>query len=177
LIGPRARDGYTGAGPGSGGRPREGHVSAKVRVGIVGATVTPGGSGWGANAHVPALRSLPEYELKAVCTAPQGTARASAAAFGAELAFSDFGQMVAHPDVDLIAVVVRVPGHRDLVVRALEAGKQVFCEWPLGATVAEAEEMAGLAAARSLRTAVGLQARSDAALMYARELVAQGYVG
>jgi predicted dehydrogenase len=41
----------------------------KVRVGIVGATVTPGGSGWGANAHVPALRALPEYELKAVCTA------------------------------------------------------------------------------------------------------------
>ena len=35
-------------------------MTGKIRVGIVGATVTPGGSGWGANAHVPALRSLPE---------------------------------------------------------------------------------------------------------------------
>src|SRR2546425_2369330 len=152
-------------------------MAARIRVGIVGATVTPGGSGWGANAHVPALHSLPEYELKAVCTAHEATARASAAAFGAELAFHNFDEMVAHPDVDLVAVVVRVPKHHDLVVRALEAGKAVFCEWPLGATLAEAEAMANLASARGLRTAVGLQARSDPTMMYARELVQQGYVG
>lgn len=152
-------------------------MPAKIRVGIVGATVTPGGSGWGANAHVPALHALPDYELKAVCTAHEATATASAAAFGAEHAFHDFDAMVTHPDVDLVAVVVRVPGHRDLVLRALEAGKAVYCEWPLGATLAEAEEMAGLAGARGLPTAVGLQARSDPTLMYARELVRQGYIG
>jgi predicted dehydrogenase len=119
------------------------------------------------------LKALPQYELKAVCTAHAETARASAAAFGAELAFHNFDEMVAHPDVDLVAVVVRVPGHRELVVRALQAGKAVFCEWPLGATLAEAEGMANLASSRGLRTAVGLQARSDPALMYARELVQQ----
>src|SRR4051794_29959210 len=108
-------------------------MAAKIRVGIVGATVTPGGSGWGANAHVPALNALPDYMLKAVCTAHAETASASAAAFGAELAFHNFDDMVAHPDIDLVAVVVRVPGHHGLVVRALEAGKDVFCEWPLGA--------------------------------------------
>src|SRR5262245_32270234 len=56
--------------------PQEESVAARIRVGIVGATVTPGGSGWGANAHVPALRALPEYELKAVCTAHAETAAA-----------------------------------------------------------------------------------------------------
>ena len=152
-------------------------MAEKMRVGIVGATVTPGGSGWGANAHVPALRALPEYELKAVCTAHQETAQASAAAFGAELAFHDFQQMVVHPEIDLVAVVVRVPGHRDLVVRALEAGKAVFCEWPLGADLAEAESMAHLAGARALPTAVGLQGRSDPALRYARDLIQDGYLG
>src|SRR5579859_6574407 len=110
-------------------------MPAKLRVGIVGATVTVGGSGWGAHAHVPALNALPDYELKAVCTAHAETARASAAAFGAELAFNNFEDMVARPDIDLMTVVVRVPGHRALVVRALEAGKAVFCEWPLGATL------------------------------------------
>jgi predicted dehydrogenase len=152
-------------------------MAARIRVGVVGATVTVGGSGWGANAHVPALRTLPEYELKAVCTAHEETARASAAAFGAELAFSNFDEMVGHPDVDLVVVCVRVPGHHELVMGALRAGKAVFCEWPLGANVAQAEEMANLAAERSLRTAVGLQARSDATLMYARELVQQGHIG
>src|SRR3954465_14849583 len=86
-------------------------MAAKIRVGIVGATVTPGGSGWGANAPVPPLRTLPDFTLKAVCTAHEATAQASAAAFGAELAFHDYAAMVAHPDIDLVAVVVRVPGH------------------------------------------------------------------
>jgi predicted dehydrogenase len=152
-------------------------MATKIRVGIVGATVTPGGSGWGANAHVPALRALPEYELKAICTAHAETASASAAAFGAALAFHDFEAMLAHPDIDLVAVVVRVPGHHRLVMRALEAGKAVFCEWPLGASLAEAEAMANLAGACSATTAVGLQARSDPTFMYARELVQQGSIG
>ena len=63
-----------------------GHIYLPGRVGIVGATVTQGGSGWGANAHVPALKALPDFELKAICTAHADTAEASRAAFGAELA-------------------------------------------------------------------------------------------
>jgi predicted dehydrogenase len=152
-------------------------MADRIRVGIVGATVTPGGSGWGASAHVPALRALPGYELKAVCTAHDETARASAEKFGAELAFSNFEHMLARPDIDLVVVCVRVPGHHALVMQALEAGKAVFCEWPLGATLAEAEEMASLAARASLKTAVGLQARSNPAVVHARDLVQQGFVG
>jgi predicted dehydrogenase len=152
-------------------------MGTKIRVGIVGATVTPGGSGWGAHAHVPALHALPEYELTAVCTAHEDTATASAAAFGAKLAFHNFDDLLGHADVDLVVVAVRVPRHHDLVMRALQAGRAVFCEWPLGANVAEAEQMANLAAEHSLRTAVGLQARSDPTLMYARELVEQGHIG
>jgi len=149
----------------------------KIRVGIVGATVTQGGSGWGANAHVPALKALPQYELKAVCTSHEDTAKASAAAFGAERGFHRFSDMAAHPEVDLVVVCVRVPGHRDLVMAGLQAGKPVFCEWPLGANLKEAEEMAELARQRSLKTIVGLQARSDPAILYARDLVQQGYIG
>ena len=148
-----------------------------IRVGIVGATVTQGGSSWGQNAHVPALKALPGYELKAVCTAHEDTAKASAAAFGAERAFHRFSDMAAHPDIDLIVVCVRVPGHRDLVMAGLHAGKAVLCEWPLGRTLAEAEEMAGLARQRALKTMVGLQARSAPAILYARDLVQAGDIG
>ena len=152
-------------------------MTGKIRVGIVGATVTQGGSGWGANAHVPALKALPGYELTAVCTAHEDTAKASAAAFGAQHAFQRFSDMAAHPDVDLLVVCVRVPGHRELVVAGLQAGKPVFCEWPLGKSLAEAEEMAALARDRALPTIVGLQGRSDPTLLYARDLIKQGYIG
>ena len=42
---------------------------------------------------------------------------------------------------------------------ALEAGKDVFVEWPLGNGLKEAEEMAALAKAKGVKTAMGLQAR------------------
>src|ERR671935_1887259 len=106
------RDSCTLSDPGE----SEAQMADKIRVGIVGATVTQGGSGWGANAHVPALKALPGYELKAVCTAHEETAKASAAAFGAERGFHRFADMAAHPEIDLVVVCVRVPGHHALVM-------------------------------------------------------------
>jgi predicted dehydrogenase len=126
---------------------------------------------------VPALRSLADYEIRAVCTAHPETAEASREAFGAEMAFHNFDDMVARPDIDLVTVVVRAPKHYELVMKALEAGKPVYCEWPLAVSVDEAEAMASLAAQKGVRTAVGLQSRSDPAVMYAKELVEQGFVG
>jgi hypothetical protein len=148
-----------------------------IRTGIVGATVTQGGSGWGANAHVPALHLLPDYTLQAVCTAHEDTAQASKAKFDAVYAFHDIDAMAQHPEIDLVVVCVRVPGHKHLVMASLHANKAVFCEWPLGATLAEAQEMATFAKAHGLKTMVGLQARSDPTLMYARDLIHEGYIG
>jgi predicted dehydrogenase len=59
----------------------------------------------------------------------------------------------------------------------LKAKKAVLCEWPLGATLAEAQEMASFAKEQGVKTIVGLQARSDPTLMYARDLINQGYIG
>ena len=53
----------------------------------------------------------------------------------------------------------------------------MLCEWPLGANLAEAEEMAGLARQRSVKTVVGLQARSDPTILCAADLVKEGYIG
>ena len=60
---------------------------------------------------------------------------------------------------------------------ALEAGKHVYCEWPLGRTTAEAVELSALAKAGGLVTAVGLQARVNPVLMHMKEQVEAGFVG
>lgn len=147
---------------------------ARLRVGVVGANVR---RGWSRKSHVPALLALPEYELAAVCTSTRESAADSAAAFGAARAYSDYRELVADPTLDLVTVSVRVPLHRKIVLAALGAGKHVYCEWPLGATTAEAEEMCALATAADRRTMVGLQARGDPTLLRLKELVAEGYVG
>jgi predicted dehydrogenase len=53
----------------------------------------------------------------------------------------------------------------------------VFCEWPLGNGLAEAEELAAVAEAQGVRTFVGLQARAAPPVRYVRDLIAGGYVG
>ena len=79
--------------------------------------------------------------------------------------------------VEAALVAVRVPAHYKITMAALEAGKHVYCEWPLGANTAEAEAMLALARLKNVRTMVGLQRRASPAYGYMRELVQQGYVG
>jgi len=146
----------------------------KIRLGIIGANVH---RGWAPRAHLPAIVASPEFELTAVCTTRQESAEESRAKFGARMAFDDYRKMLAHPDIDAVAVVLRVPSHYEPTMAALNAGKHVYTEWPLGRTTAEAEEMAKLAKANGVRNMVGLQARAAPAIMYARELVESGYLG
>jgi predicted dehydrogenase len=149
-------------------------MAEKLRLGLIGASVK---GTWSARSHLPALRASSDVELAAVCTTRADSAEAARSAWGARLAFDDWHKMVASPEIDAVAVVVRVPSHYAPTKAALEAGKHVYCEWPLGRTTSEAIELAALAKAQGLTTAVGLQARVNPALMHMKELVAAGYVG
>ena len=143
-----------------------------LRVGMIGA-----GGRWGPRAHVPALTGLAEAQLFAVCTAHADTAQAAADKFGVKRAYGSDTALHADKEVEAALVAVRVPAHYALTKTALEAGKHVYCEWPLGATTQEAEELAALAKQKNLRTMVGLQRRASPAFLYMRELIEQGYVG
>jgi predicted dehydrogenase len=146
----------------------------KVRVGIIGATPN---RGFASIAHIPALQALPEVELVAVCTTRQESADAAARHFNIPLAFSDPDALARHPDVDLVTVCVKVPDHYRPVMAAIEAGKHVYCEWPLGRDTNEAIRMHDAAERKGVRHAVGLQGQVSPAINYARDLIAQGYVG
>ena len=149
-------------------------MTDKIRVGIIGANAN---YGWSKRAHLPALLGMPDFELTAVCTSRPETAEESKSFYGAKLAFHDYTEMSNHPDVDLVVVSVSVPAHYGMVTAGLQAGKHVFCEWPLGANTSEALELADLARQKGVRTLIGLQARGGPALLRLKELVAEGYVG
>jgi predicted dehydrogenase len=146
----------------------------RIALGIVGASAS---YGWGMRAHLPAFLALPEYDLAAVCTTRQETAEESAKAYGARKCYWDFREMVADPEIDVVDVCVRAPSHYEVAMAALEAGKHVFCEWPLGANSAQADEMASLAEAKGVRTMVGLQSRYAPSFQRFRQLVQEGYLG
>ncbi|TCK30753.1 putative dehydrogenase [Ancylobacter aquaticus] len=147
-------------------------TAEKFRVGIIGADTS---ASWAGASHIPALHAQPGLMLAAVATRREETAKAAAAAFGAERWFADPYALIHDASIDLVTVAVKVPAHRPLVLAALAAGKAVYCESPLGASLAETEEMA--AAAGSLHTAIGLQGRHNPAVRRAAELVASGRLG
>jgi len=144
----------------------------EIRIGIVGANAN---KSWAKVSHVPAINGLPGLKLAAVATRNEQSARDAAEAFGADRWCSDPFAMIADDDIDIITIAVKVPAHRELVLAALQAGKAVFCEAPLGRTVAESEEMAS--AGGALHTAIGLQGRLNPAVRRAAQLISSGKIG
>lgn len=147
----------------------------RFRVGIVG--LKPD-RGWAVRAHVPALRALSEtFEIVGVANTSRASAEEAAAASGIPRAFADAAELVAAPEVDIVSVTMKVPHHLEVVKAAIGAGKHVYCEWPLGNGLAEAEEMAALVRAKGVLGVVGTQAPLAPEIAYLKHLIADGFVG
>jgi predicted dehydrogenase len=150
-------------------------MANRIRVGIVG--LKPDVS-WAARAHIPALRKLPDlFEITGVANTSLASAETAADTFGIPRAFGDVTALAESPDVDVVAVTVRVPYHLELVKAAVDAGKHVYCEWPLGNGLAEAETMAKMVRDKGVIGVAGTQARVAPEILYLRKLVQDGYVG
>jgi predicted dehydrogenase len=150
-------------------------MKKRFRVGIIGLSTA---RGWGTTAHIPALRALSDvFEIAGVANTSLASAKSAAAAFDIPRAFENVAELVTSPDIDVVVVTVKVPHHREVVTAALNAGKSVYCEWPLGNGLAEAIELARLADQRRALAVVGTQAIASPEVQFVRKIVAAGYVG
>src|SRR2546426_6393536 len=147
----------------------------KIRVGIIGANPD---RGWAAQVHIPALKSLSDdFEITALSTSRRESALAASKLCGVPVALDNHKALVNSAAVDLVAITVKVPYPLELATAAHEAGKAVYCEWPLGNGLKEAHTLAALAKKKNVLAVAGLQARSAPAVAYVRDLIKQGYVG
>src|SRR5947208_16450107 len=95
----------------------------RIRVGIIGANPD---RGWAAQAHIPALKSLPDdFEITALSTSRRESADAARKLLGVPLAFDNHQDLVSSGAVDVVAVTVKVPHHLELAAAPLHAGKAV----------------------------------------------------
>jgi len=144
-----------------------------LRVGVIGANAK---SGWARESHIPALQGLSGLELVAVATSTRDTADEAANAYGVR-AYDNGLDLARSPDVDIVTVATRVPDHRDMILAALESGKHVYSEWPLGAGERETEDLCKAADAANVHTAIGLQLRGSPTVKRARDLLEGGAIG
>src|SRR5438874_11760383 len=150
------------------------HGAQRIRVGIIGGNSD---RGWAAQAHIPALTSISDdFEITALSTTRRESADAASKLFGVPVAFANHRELVNSPAVDVVAVTVKVPYHLELATAGLSAGKAVYCEWPLGNGLKEAETLAALAKKKGALAVAGLQARSAPSVAYVHDMIKQGYV-
>lgn len=146
-----------------------------IRVGFIG--LNPD-SHWASMAHIPALQSLSDkFTIVGVANSTAESAQKTASELGLRFAFKNVGELVNSPEIDLVVVTVKVPHHFELVSAALEAGKHVYCEWPLGNGLEEARQLAKLAEQKGVVAVVGTQARPALEIEHLKKLIEDGYVG
>ncbi len=138
-------------------------------------------------AHSQAWRTAPRFfdlprtpELSALAGRNAAAVQAAADRMGWSSIETDWRQLVARDDIDLIDICTPGDTHAEIAIAALEAGKHVLCEKPLANSVAEAEQMtaaAEAAAASGVFAMCGFTYRRTPALALFKRMIAQGKVG
>lgn len=91
--------------------------------------------------------------------------------------YSDYRELLARPDIDAVAIVVPDHWHALVAIDAMRAGKDVYCEKPLGLTVSEGQQMVKATRKYNRVFQTGAQMRSSPAIRHACELVRNGRLG
>lgn len=151
---------------------------APIRVGIVGLSSKPGA--WATLAHLPRLAASPNFEIVALMNSSLASTEAAIKAHNLPAttkAYDSPEKLAQDPNVDLFVVSTRVDTHYDLAKPALQAGKNIYVEWPLSATTKDAEELVALAKEKNVRTIVGFQGRVSPSILKIREIIESGKLG
>ncbi|EUC27885.1 hypothetical protein COCCADRAFT_110588 [Bipolaris zeicola 26-R-13] len=146
------------------------------RVGLIGLSAK---GSWASQSHLPYFQKTSKYKITALQNSSQSSAEVAAKKYSLDsVSTHDSPASIAQdPNVDIVAVSVNVPQHYDLIRPALEAGKDVFSEWPLARNATEAEELVHLANKKGVKTLVGLQARQSPSIIKAKDIVGSGKLG
>jgi predicted dehydrogenase len=114
---------------------RNARADAQVRVGLLGA------GNFALGTLIPAMTKIDGVALEGLCASNGARARSAAEKFGFAFCTSDEGEILANEAINTVVIATRHHLHADQVIRALEAGKHVFCEKPLCLTEKELQKI------------------------------------
>jgi myo-inositol 2-dehydrogenase/D-chiro-inositol 1-dehydrogenase len=126
--------------------------------------------------HAVNLAALSGVKLKTISDPVPGAARELAAALGAEVA-TGIDAVFADSSIDAVVIASPTTTHSDLITRAAQARKHIFCEKPVDLSVARAQACAQAVAAAGVACMIGFQRRFDPTFNEARTRLARGDIG
>lgn len=122
-------------------------------------------------AHFPAARKSADIELYAICEVADDLRERMVAVHQPTTSFADYDAMLADSQVDAVVVAVADQFHVPLAITALEAGKHVLVEKPMGVAVEEAEALAAAQRRTGKVVLVGHEKRYDPGIAFARDAI------
>lgn len=134
------------------------------------------GLGFMGKVHLEAYRQIPGVTVGAVASTPGTGAEDVAEQIGARY-YPDAVELLADPSVEAVSITVPTHLHREITVAAIEAGKHVLVEKPLGLTAEDCAEIVARAAGKDLVVTVGHVLRFWPAYVRVVDLVASGRLG
>jgi predicted dehydrogenase len=152
-------------------------VADQVGIGIVGYGLMGRAHAYGYTL-APRVRDLPVVpRLQSISGRDEGAVAAAAGRYGVATWTTDWRELVARDDVEIVDVCTPPGTHAEIVEAALGAGKAVLCEKPLAVDYASARRVADLAERTNRPNAVGFNYRRLPAVSLLKELVAEGAIG
>lgn len=124
-------------------------------------------------AHFESAVKARNVELYACCDVAEDLLARMAAAYGPLKTFSDYDGMLADPALDAVIVATAHPFHVPASIDALQAGKHVLCEKPLGVSIEEVEQLRFAVQESGCLLQVGHMKRFDAGLESAKSFIEQ----
>ncbi len=135
------------------------------------------GLGWFGEVHAEVLASMPGVELAALCTRrPQRLAEV-ADRFQVDRRYTDYTELLADPDIDVVGITTHIADHRDIAIDALRSGKHVFLEKPMAPTAADCDQIVAAANAADGFFMVGHICRFDPRVALAKQAIDEGRIG
>lgn len=135
------------------------------------------GIGFGQAAHVPAFRSDPRCDVRAICASTPARATAAAERLGIPAVYPDWPALVTAPELDLIAIAVPPQLQPLVAVAAAKAGKHVFCEKPMALDAASAKAMLDAVRAAGVAHAIDFEFAELPAYAMAARIYEEGVLG
>ena len=140
-----------------------------IRIGII-------GLGWWGKQIMTCLATSPRFKVMAGCDIDTAMAAPFAASHQFELT-DRYETLLKRADLDAVAVVTPHTLHEEMAIAGLKAGKQVFCEKPLGLTTASAERILAASAKAGGVLGIGHERRYEPAMEEMRRLFESGALG
>ncbi len=118
-----------------------------------------------------------DIRMKTICGRHEEAVRAAAGNFGWDGYETDYRKVLDDPEIDVVDVSTPGDSHREIAVAAAKAGKMVFCEKPIGNTLADAQEIYDAVKAGGRPSVVFHNYRKAPAVALAKKMVSEGRLG